>query len=208
MLKAKIAVLVSGGGTNLQALIDAQNSGKLNSGEIVLVISGTEGAYALTRAEKAGIHAETVAYKKCGSQQEFEEKILKLLDEAGIDLIIMAGFLNILTADFTRRYPDRIINIHPSLIPSFCGKGFYGLKVHEAALAYGVKVTGATVHFVNEIPDGGRILMQKAVAVEDGDTPEVLQKRVMEQAEWIILPAAAEKVCKSIVDAPNKIELE
>ena len=201
MLKAKIAVLVSGGGTNLQALIDAQNSGNLNSGEIVLVISGTEGAYALTRAEKAGIRAETVAYKKCGSQQEFEEKILKLLDEAGIDLIIMAGFLNILTADFTRRYPDRIINIHPSLIPSFCGKGFYGLKVHEAALAYGVKVTGATVHFVNEIPDGGRILMQKAVAVEDGDTPEVLQKRVMEQAEWIILPAAAEKVCKSIVDA-------
>ena len=208
MLKAKIAVLVSGGGTNLQALIDAQNSGKLNSGEIVLVISGTEGAYALTRDEKAGIRAETVAYKKCGSQREFEEKILKLLDEAGIDLIIMAGFLNILTADFTRRYPDRIINIHPSLIPSFCGKGFYGLKVHEAALAYGVKVTGATVHFVNEIPDGGRILMQKAVAVEDGDTPEVLQKRVMEQAEWIILPAAAEKVCKSVVDAPNKIELE
>ena len=203
MLKAKIAVLVSGGGTNLQALIDAQNSGKLNSGEIVLVISGTEGAYALTRAEKAGIRAETVAYKKCSSQQEFEEKILKLLDEAGIDLIIMAGFLNILTADFTRRYPDRIINIHPSLIPSFCGKGFYGLKVHEAALAYGVKVTGATVHFVNEIPDGGRILMQKAVAVEDGDTAEVLQKRVMEQAEWIILPAAAEKVCKSIVDAPK-----
>ncbi len=203
MLKAKIAVLVSGGGTNLQALIDAQNSGKLNSGEIVLVISGTEGAYALTRAEKAGIRAETIAYKKCGSQQEFEEKILSLLDEAGIDLIIMAGFLNILTADFTRKYPDRIINIHPSLIPSFCGKGFYGLKVHEAALAYGVKVTGATVHFVNEIPDGGRILMQKAVAVEDGDTPEVLQKRVMEQAEWIILPAAAEKVCKAIIDAQN-----
>ncbi len=200
MLKAKIAVLVSGGGTNLQALIDAQNSGKLNSGEIVLVISGTEGAYALTRAEKAGIHAETVAYKECSSQQEFEEKILKLLDEAGIDLIIMAGFLNILTADFTRRYPDRIINIHPSLIPSFCGKGFYGLKVHEAALAYGVKVTGATVHFVNEIPDGGRIIMQKAVAVEDGDTPEVLQKRVMEQAEWIILPAAAEKVCSKIIN--------
>ncbi len=200
MLKAKIAVLVSGGGTNLQALIDAQKSGKLNSGEIVLVISGTEGAYALTRAEKAGIHAETVAYKECSSQQEFEEKILKLLDEAGIDLIIMAGFLNILTADFTRRYPDRIINIHPSLIPSFCGKGFYGLKVHEAALAYGVKVTGATVHFVNEIPDGGRILMQKAVAVEDGDTPEVLQKRVMEQAEWIILPAAAQKVCSEIIN--------
>ncbi len=200
MLKAKIAVLVSGGGTNLQALIDAQNSGKLNSGEIVLVISGTEGAYALTRAEKAGIHAETVAYKECSSQQEFEEKILKLLDEAGIDLIIMAGFLNILTADFTRRYPDRIINIHPSLIPSFCGKGFYGLKVHEAALAYGVKVTGATVHFVNEIPDGGRIIMQKAVAVEDGDTPEVLQKRVMEQAEWIILPAATQKVCSEIIN--------
>ncbi len=200
MLKAKIAVLVSGGGTNLQALIDAQKSGKLNSGEIVLVISGTEGAYALTRAEKAGIHAETVAYKECSSQQEFEEKILKLLDEAGIDLIIMAGFLNILTADFTRRYPDRIINIHPSLIPSFCGKGFYGLKVHEAALAYGVKVTGATVHFVNEIPDGGRILMQKAVAVEDDDTPEVLQKRVMEQAEWIILPAAAQKVCSEIIN--------
>ena len=193
MVKAKIAVLVSGGGTNLQALIDAQSSGILKSGEIVLVVSGNEDAYALTRAEKAGIRAEAVPYKKCSSQQEFEAKILELLEEEEIDLIILAGFLNILTENFTAQYPERILNIHPSLIPSFCGKGFYGLKVHEAALAYGVKVTGATVHFVNEVPDGGRILMQKAVSVEEGDTPQTLQRRVMEEAEWVLLPAAAEK---------------
>ncbi len=197
--KAQIAVLVSGGGTNLQALIDAQKSGILKSGEIVLVISGTEEAYALTRAKTAGIRAETVAYKKCASQQEFENKILSLLREAEIDLIILAGFLNILTKDFTAKYPQRIINIHPSLIPSFCGKGFYGIKVHEAALECGVKVTGATVHFVNEIPDGGRIIMQKAVEVCENDTPQTLQKRVMQEAEWIILPKAAEKVCREIL---------
>ncbi len=197
--KAQIAVLVSGGGTNLQALIDAQKSGILKSGEIVLVISGTEEAYALTRAKTAGIRAETVAYKKCASQQEFENKILSLLREAEIDLIILAGFLNILTKDFTAKYPQRIINIHPSLIPSFCGKGFFGIKVHEAALECGVKVTGATVHFVNEIPDGGRIIMQKAVEVCENDTPQTLQKRVMQEAEWIILPEAAEKVCREIL---------
>lgn len=206
MVKAKIAVLVSGGGTNLQAMIDAQRKGILRSGEIVMVISGNEGAYALTRAEQAGIRAETVPYKQCASQQEFEEKLLHLLREAEIDLIVLAGFLNILTGDFTKQYPERIINIHPSLIPSFCGKGFYGLKVHEAALAYGVKVTGATVHFVNEIPDGGRILMQKAVAVEEGDTPETLQKRVMQEAEWILLPAAAEKVCREILKSGEETE--
>ncbi len=197
--KAQIAVLVSGGGTNLQALIDAQKSGILKSGEIVLVISGTEEAYALTRAKTVGIRAETVAYKKCASQQEFENKILSLLREAEIDLIILAGFLNILTKDFTAKYPQRIINIHPSLIPSFCGKGFFGIKVHEAALECGVKVTGATVHFVNEIPDGGRILMQKAVEVCENDIPQTLQKRVMQEAEWIILPEAAEKVCCEIL---------
>ena len=199
MLKAKIAVLVSGGGTNLQALIDARRSGLLKSGEIVLVISGNEEAYAITRAKKAGIRAETVSYKKCASQQEFEAKILALIREAEIDLVILAGFLNILTKEFTAQYPERIINIHPSLIPSFCGKGFFGLKVHEAALACGVKVTGATVHFVNEIPDGGRILMQKAVEVAENDTPQTLQKRVMQEAEWVILPAAAEKVCREIL---------
>lgn len=206
MVKAKIAVLVSGGGTNLQALIDAQHNGILRSGEILLVISGNEGAYAITRAEQAGIRAETVSYKECASQQEFEEKLLRLLREAEIDLIVLAGFLNILTGEFTKQYPERIINIHPSLIPSFCGKGFYGLKVHEAALAYGVKVTGATVHFVNEIPDGGRILMQKAVAVEEGDTPETLQKRVMQEAEWVLLPAAAEKVCREILKSGEETE--
>ena len=203
MVKAKIAVLVSGGGTNLQALIDAQSSGILKSGEIVLVVSGNEDAYALTRAEKAGIRAEAVPYKKCSSQQEFEAKILELLEEEEVDLIILAGFLNILTENFTAQYPERILNIHPSLIPSFCGKGFYGLKVHEAALAYGVKVTGATVHFVNEIPDGGRIIAQKAVDVEDGDTPEILQKRVMEQAEWLILPAAVEAVSRQLAERKN-----
>ena len=198
-MKARIAVLVSGGGTNLQALIDAQDNGIIKSGEIVLVISNKAGAYALERAAKAGIKAETVLLKEAGTQEAFEERILKLLDENSIDLIVMAGFMSILSGSFTNRYPDRIINIHPSLIPSFCGKGFYGLHVHEAALEYGVKVTGATVHFVNEIPDRGRIIKQNAVEVMDGDTPEVLQKRVMEQAEWIILPEATEEICAEIV---------
>ncbi|MGM9522646.1 MAG: phosphoribosylglycinamide formyltransferase [Oscillospiraceae bacterium] len=205
MLKAKIAVLVSGGGTNLQALIDAQGSGKLKSGEIVLVVSNVKGAYALERAKNAGIEAIAISKKQLGGSQEaFEKALLEVLEERDIDLIILAGFMSILSADFTRRYPDRIINVHPALIPSFCGKGYYGLHVHEAALNYGVKVTGATVHFVNEIPDGGKIIAQKAVYVEEGDTPEVLQRRVMEQAEWIILPDAAEKVCGNILK--NKTE--
>jgi len=196
----RIAVLVSGGGTNLQALIDAQGRGELRSGRIELVISNKEGAYALERAQKAGIKTLTVVKDKSASdpQADFEKRIVDALEEHGIELIILAGFMSILSADFTRRYPERIINVHPALIPSFCGKGFYGLKVHEAALEYGVKVTGATVHFVNEIPDGGRIIKQKAVYIEDGDTPEILQKRVMEQAEWIILPQAAEEVCAAL----------
>lgn len=195
--KVRIAVLVSGGGTNLRALIDAQNSGIIKSGEIVLVISSKAGAYALRRAEAAGI--ATAVCEKGGRQQSlFEQDILSELKSADAELIILAGFMNILSADFVKHYPDRIINVHPSLIPSFCGAGFYGLRVHKAALEYGVKVTGATVHFVNEIPDGGRIIMQKAVEVDPEDTPETLQKRVMENAEWIILPAAAEAVCKEI----------
>lgn len=190
-------MLVSGGGTNLRALIDAQNSGIIKSGEIVLVISSKAGAYALRRAEAAGI--ATAVCEKGGRQQSlFEQDILSELKSADAELIILAGFMNILSADFVKHYPDRIINVHPSLIPSFCGSGFYGLRVHKAALEYGVKVTGATVHFVNEIPDGGRIIMQKAVDVDPDDTPETLQKRVMENAEWIILPAAAEAVCKEI----------
>ena len=197
--KARIAVLVSGGGTNLQALIDAQHSGIINSGEIVLVISSQPTAYALERAKNAGIDS-AVAYKKeLGSHEAFEKKIRDLLDEYKIDLIVLAGFMSILSESFTSAYPKRILNVHPSLIPSFCGEGFYGLRVHEAALAYGVKVTGATVHFVNEIPDGGEIVMQKAVEIEDGDTPEVLQRRVMERAEWKILPAAVEKVSAEII---------
>ncbi len=199
MKKATIAVLVSGGGTNLQALIDAQDSGILQSGAIGLVISNNPGAYALERAVKAGIPAEVVTKKQCGSQAVFEQKIKELLHSYHIELIVLAGFMSILSEDFTKDYPERIINVHPSLIPSFCGVGYYGLRVHEEALAYGVKVTGATVHFVNEIPDGGKILMQKAVYIEDGDTPEILQKRVMEQAEWKILPAAVEMVSKEIV---------
>ena len=194
--KCKIAVLVSGGGTNLQALIDAQNSGIINSGEIALVISNKEGAYALERAAKANI--KTAVVKKT-TQEEFEAKIISLLEENEIQLIVLAGFMCILSENFTSRYPKRILNVHPSLIPSFCGAGFYGLRVHEAALGYGVKVTGATVHFVNEIPDGGEIIMQKAVCIEEGDTPEVLQKRVMEEAEWKILPAAVEKVSNKII---------
>lgn len=197
--KVRIAVLVSGGGTNLRALIDAQNSGIIKSGEIVLVISSKAGAYALRRAEAAGI-ATSVCEKGGRQQSLFEQDILSELKSADAELIILAGFMNILSADFVKHYPDRIINVHPSLIPSFCGAGFYGLRVHKAALEYGVKVTGATVHFVNEIPDGGRIIMQKAVEVDPEDTPETLQRRVMENAEWIILPAAAEAVCKEIGD--------
>ena len=196
MSKTKIAVLVSGGGTNLQALIDAQDSGIITDVEIVLVISNKDGAYALTRAENAGIETATVLKKELGSQEAFEEKIIELLKEKEIEVIVLAGFMSILSEKFTSAYPKRIINVHPALIPSFCGKGFYGLHVHEAALEYGVKVTGATVHFVNEIPDGGEIIAQKAVEILDGDTPEVLQKRVMEQAEWIILPQAVQKVSK------------
>ena len=194
----KIAVLVSGGGTNLAALIDAQKSGIINHGKISLVVSNNPTAYALQRAYNAGIPAAVVTKKECGSQEAFEDALIEVLERAGIELIVLAGFMSILSAKFTDRFKDRIINVHPSLIPSFCGKGFYGLRVHEAALEYGVKVTGATVHFVNEIPDGGRIIMQKSVDILEGDTPEVLQKRVMEQAEWIILPLAAEKVSKEI----------
>ena len=197
--KARIAVLVSGGGTNLQALIDAQKSGIIKSGEIVLVVSNKTGAYALERAANAGIKAVTLTRKECGGKEAFEKALIQLLEDEKIDLIVLAGFLAILSADFTSRYPERIINVHPSLIPSFCGEGFYGLTVHEKALEYGVKVTGATVHFVNEIPDGGKIILQKAVYIEDGDTPEILQRRVMEQAEWIILPQAVEKVCAQLI---------
>ena len=196
--KARIAVFVSGGGTNLQALIDAQTSGIIHSGEIVLVVSSKPGVYALERAKNAGIKAEVVA-RKGNTPEAFENGLQRLLEENDIDMIVLAGFMSILSADFTRRWPERIINVHPALIPSFCGAGFYGLKVHEKALEYGVKVTGATVHYVNEVPDGGRIILQKAVDIEDGDTPEVLQKRVMEQAEWKLLPRAAELVCERIL---------
>ncbi|MBR5315829.1 MAG: phosphoribosylglycinamide formyltransferase [Firmicutes bacterium] len=188
-MTTRIAVLVSGGGTNLQALIDAQKSGIITSGEIVLVASNKADAYALTRAENNGIK---------GVIMTSEAELLKILREEKIDLIVLAGFLKILSKEFIGAYENRIINIHPSLIPSFCGKGAYGLKVHEMALEYGVKVTGATVHFVNEIPDGGQIIAQKAVEILDDDTPEVLQKRVMEQAEWILLPQAVEKISAKI----------
>ena len=194
--KAKIAVLVSGGGTNLQTLIDAQKSGVIANGEIVLVISNKAGAYALERAANAGIKTETVIKKET---PDFEGRLIELLEENGIDVIVLAGFMSILSERFTSHFEKRILNVHPSLIPSFCGEGFYGLRVHQAALDYGVKVTGATVHFVNEIPDGGQIIMQKAVEIQPEDTPETLQKRVMEQAEWIILPLSAEKVCKNII---------
>ena len=190
----KIAVLVSGGGTNLQALIDAQGKA-LTSGRIALVVANNANAYALERAKNAGIATAVVLKKECGSQAAFEEKLKEVLTEHGIDLIVLAGFMTILTENFTAAYPKRIINVHPSLIPSFCGEGFYGLRVHQAALDYGVKVTGATVHFVNEIPDGGEIIAQKAVCIEGNDTPETLQRRVMEQAEWLLLPQAAELVC-------------
>lgn len=196
MNKARIAVLVSGGGTNLQALLDAQNGGILKSGEICLVISNNPNAYALERAKMAGVESKVITKKEAGSQCAFEQKLVDLLEEKQIDVIVLAGFMSILSAFFTSRYPERILNVHPSLIPSFCGAGFYGLKVHEEALRYGVKVTGATVHFVNEIPDGGRIILQKSVAIRKGDTPESLQRRVMEQAEWKILPRAVEMVSK------------
>ena len=197
-MKTKIAVLVSGGGTNLQALLDAEKAGKIPSGEIALVVSNNSKAYALERAAKAGVKALCITKKDCGGQEQFEEKLAETLEEHGIGLIILAGFMSILGEKFTHRFENRIINVHPALIPSFCGKGYYGLKVHEEALKYGVKVTGATVHFVNEIPDGGKIILQKAVEIEEGDTPEILQKRVMEQAEWILLPQAAEIVSKQL----------
>ena len=196
-MKTKIAVLVSGGGTNLQALIDAQGK-TLVSGEIALVVANNANAYALERAKKANIPTAVVLEKQCGSQEAFEEKLKEVLEEYGIEGIILAGFMTILTEKFTSCYPKRILNVHPSLIPSFCGEGFYGLRVHEAALSYGVKVTGATVHFVNEIPDGGEIIAQRAVYIEPGDTPETLQRRVMEQAEWVLLPQAAEQVCAEL----------
>ena len=196
--KTRIAVFVSGGGTNLQAIIDAEKSGIIKSGKTELVISDNPEAYALERAKANGI--KTAVVLKNNGQAEFEKKISEILAENKIEMIILAGFMCILSADFTSKWPERIINIHPSLIPSFCGKGCYGLHVHEKALAYGVKVTGATVHFVNEIPAGGRIISQKAVYIEDGDTPETLQRRVMEQAEWILLPAAAEKVAGEIAE--------
>lgn len=199
MLKpVKTAVLVSGGGTNLQALIDAAAAGSLKSAALSLVVADKETAYALERAKRAGIPAAVVV-RKGATQEAFEEKLSALLEENGIELIVLAGFMCILSGAFTEKYENRIINVHPSLIPSFCGKGFYGLKVHEAALSYGVKVTGATVHFVNEIPDGGKIIMQSAVEVEEGDTPEILQRRVMERAEWKILPASLEKVAADLL---------
>ena len=196
--KARVAVLVSGGGTNLQAILNASARGEIPHGEVVLVVSNKADAYALTRARNAGVEGVTLLKKELGGQTGFEAALSALLAEKKIDLIVLAGFLSILSADFVNAWPRRILNVHPSLIPSFCGEGFYGLRVHEAALGYGVKVTGATVHFVNEIPDGGRIILQKAVAIRKGDTPEVLQRRVMEQAEWKILPRACEMVAASL----------
>ncbi len=196
--RTKIAVFVSGGGTNLQAILDAAAAGNLPDGEIALVLSSKADAYALERAKNAGVKTAVVSKKECGSQESFEAKILAELEENGIEMIVLAGFMSILSADFTGRFPRRILNVHPSLIPAFCGKGFYGLRVHEAALEYGVKVSGATVHFVNEIPDGGEIIAQKAVDILPGDTPEILQKRIMEQAEWILLPAAVQTVAKEL----------
>ena len=197
-MKKRIAVLVSGGGTNLQALLDAEEAGLIPHGEIALVVSNVPGVYALERARNHGVPAAVISKKELGSQAAFEANLQAVLERNGTDVIILAGFLAILSENFTSKWPKRIINVHPSLIPSFCGEGFYGLRVHEAALRYGVKVTGATVHFVNEIPDGGEIIAQKAVYIEEGDTPEILQRRVMEQAEWILLPQAAEKVCAGL----------
>ena len=198
--RARVTVLVSGGGTNLQAIIDAEKSGIIKSGTVSLVISNNPDAYALERAAKAGIKTAVITRKECGSKELFEKKLIETIEENKTDLIVLAGFMSILSENFTGHFEKKIINVHPSLIPSFCGEGFYGLKVHEAALAKGVKVTGATVHFVNEIPDGGEIIMQKAVEVCEGDTPEILQKRVMEQAEWIILPASVEKISREIIN--------
>lgn len=197
MSKARIAVLVSGGGTNLEALLSAQEAGRIPHGEIVLVLSSAAGAYALKRAENHGVPGFAVPRKGC-AQEEFEAGLMEKLTAYRADMIVLAGFLSILSPEFVGRWPDRILNVHPALIPSFCGKGMYGLKVHEAALAKGVKVTGATVHLVNEIPDGGRILLQRAVEVLPGDTPEVLQRRVMEQAEWALLPQAAELIARDL----------
>lgn len=201
--KARVAVLVSGGGTNLQALIDAEKSGIVTSGKIEVVISNNPDAFALKRAEAAGIEALAINKKALPSASEFESRLIDALDQRKIDFIVLAGFMCILSERFTKHYEKRIINVHPSLIPSFCGEGFYGLRVHEAALSYGVKVSGATVHFVNEIPDGGEIIMQKAVSVLDGDTPETLQRRIMEQAEWKILPLSLELVCKRLIESEN-----
>lgn len=206
MKQVNIAVFVSGGGTNLQALIDSEKNGVLKSGKIKLVVSSQAGAYALERAANAGIPSVVVNKKAAGTSEAFEAELERNLREHDIDLIILAGFLSILSGDFTAKYRDRILNVHPSLIPSFCGKGMYGLKVHEAALEKGVKVTGATVHFVNRVPDGGRILLQKAVEVQDGDTPEILQRRVMEQAEWILLPKAAELVSRTIQEEKENLK--
>ena len=197
--KANVAVLVSGGGTNLQAIIDTEKTGKMPHCKIALVVSNKKDAYALKRAEAAGIPCRVIEKKK-GQQEEFEQSLVSCLESFHIDMIVLAGCMSILSKDFTDMYSGRIINVHPSLIPSFCGKGYYGLKVHEAALSYGVKVTGATVHYVNEVPDGGKIILQKAVYVEDGDTPEILQRRVMEQAEWLILPQATELVAAKIIE--------
>lgn len=198
MNKVRIAVLCSGGGTNLQAILDSERAGKIPHGEVALVLSNNPNAYALERAKSFGIEAVAVGKKDFPDPDKREEEILHILQERKIELVVLAGFLTVLSEKFIRKYKDRIVNIHPSLIPSFCGKGFYGLRVHEAALAYGVKVTGATVHYVNEIPDGGKIISQKAVYIEEGDTPETLQKRVMREAEWVILPEAVEKVCKKL----------
>ncbi len=199
-MKTRIAVFVSGGGTNLQALIDASAAGRIPDGELALVLSSKPDAYALKRAEAAKIPTAVVCKKNCRDSNEFEAAILDALEKNGIEMIVLAGFMSILSESFTSRYKNRILNVHPSLIPSFCGAGFYGLRVHEAALAYGVKVTGATVHYVNEIPDGGQILLQKAVEIQEGDTPEILQKRVMEEAEWILLPQATAMVAHRIRD--------
>ncbi|MCI9513850.1 MAG: phosphoribosylglycinamide formyltransferase [Oscillospiraceae bacterium] len=204
MLRANIAVFCSGGGTNLQALIDAQTAGALHSGRIALVLASTPEAYALERAKKAGIPTAVCSRRELGSQEAFEAAIHKALTAHDIHVIVLAGFLSILSEDFTRWWPGRVLNVHPSLIPAFCGKGMYGLRVHEAALERGVKVTGATVHLVNEIPDGGPIVAQKAVEVLPGDTPEILQRRVMEQAEWVLLPQAAELLCAQIVKGEDK----
>ena len=202
----RIAVLVSGGGTNLQALLDSEKRGENPYGKIVLVISGNKKAYALERAKKAGVETMVIRRRDYQDTEGYDKAMLKALKEHGIEEIILAGFLNILSSEIINAYPQRIINVHPSLIPSFCGKGYYGLKVHEAALRYGVKVTGATVHYVNEIPDGGQIIFQKAVEVKDGDTPEILQRRVMEQAEWILLPKAAAMVAEKIEKEKNNAD--